>query len=148
MNDLVEIVVPGAPIAKGRGRATKAGVVYTPRRTRDYEALGKLAARQAWGDRPPHAGPVEIRVVAAITPPASWSAAKKMAALRGEIRPTSRPDGDNYLKSAQDIMNGIVLCDDAQVVRAVIEKAYAAIPELAILVRCVDAKPSNGKIKL
>src|SRR5262249_43732765 len=48
--------------------------------------------------------------------PASWSGRRRDAALRGEVRPTSRPDTDNYIKAALDAINAIVVADDSLVV--------------------------------
>lgn len=142
MTDLVTLTIPGTPVAKGRGRSTRSGIVYTPTKTRRYEDLGKLAAAEAWGGRPLHLGPVAVEVIATVIPPASWSAKRRREALTGAIRPTGRPDGDNYLKTAQDVLNEIILADDAQIVTATISKVYGIVPEMMISVRMVGAQPS------
>ena len=38
---LVEVMIPGIPVPKGRPRLGKNGAVYTPERTSDYEQLVK-----------------------------------------------------------------------------------------------------------
>ena len=44
------------------------------------------------------------------------------------VVPTTRPDLDNLLKGLLDCGNGILWCDDAQIVRLVLEKQYADQP--------------------
>src|SRR5262245_9606946 len=92
----ITIVIGGAAVAKGRPRMTRKGFAYTPAATRKYEAHGRLAAQEAMAGRPPISTPVHAEIVVDLPVPASWSQKKQDAALRGEIRPTSRPDVDNY----------------------------------------------------
>jgi Holliday junction resolvase RusA-like endonuclease len=134
--------VPGVPVAKGRPRLTTIGGkarAFTPAKTVLYEQLVALAAQRAIGGAGPLEGALSVTVTAFLPVPASWSRKKRDAALAGDIRPTSRPDTDNYLKAALDGMNGIVYRDDAQVVRVVAAKFYGTAPELGIWVR--EAQP-------
>src|SRR5262249_60600493 len=71
--------------------------------------------------------------------PASWSGRRRDAALRGEIRPTSRPDTDNYIKAALDALNTIVVADDSLVVDLVASKRYAPVPALTITITPLPA---------
>jgi Holliday junction resolvase RusA-like endonuclease len=144
MSDPVIVVIGGPPTAKGRPRATRKGFVYTPAKTRRYEAHGRLAAQQAMDGQPPIAVPVRAEVVIDLVPPASWSAKRRDAALRGEIRPTSRPDADNYIKAALDAINAIVVADDSLVVDLVAIKRYACVPQLAITITPLPALTAQG----
>ena len=56
------------------------------------------------------------------------------AAIVGGICPTSRPDIDNYLKSAMDAINGIVVADDSLVVKVTVEKKFGVDPKLVLLI--------------
>mgnify|MGYP003631233243 CR=1 FL=1 len=50
-----DCVIPGAPIGKGRPRATKMGAgirLYTPKRTADWEGSSALIMRNAWMSAP------------------------------------------------------------------------------------------------
>src|SRR5689334_5613616 len=105
----ITVVVSGEPVAKGRARMTKRGFTYTPTATRKYEAHARLAAQLAMGDRPPLDIPVRIELLVELPVPASWSKRKAEAALTGSVRPTSRPDVDNYVKSILDAINTIVV---------------------------------------
>ena len=66
--------------------------------------------------------------------PKSWSGKRRAAALSGELRPTTRPDVDNYVKAALDAINEIVVRDDSLVVELTAAKRYATSPRLTITV--------------
>jgi len=126
------IEVAGEPKGKGRPRfSRKSGAAYTPQPTRVYEDAIRFAAQHAMRGKPPIEGPLIVTVRAYFSVPASWSKAKREAALSGVHKHTGRPDADNLLKSI-DALNAIVWRDDSQIYRAVIEKAYAERPRLRI----------------
>ena len=133
MNDTVTIVIAGPAVAKGRPRATRKGFIYTPAKTRKYEAHGRLAAQLAMNGRPPIAVPVRAEITVDLPVPTSWSMKRRDAALRGDIRPTTKPDADNYLKSALDAIN--TACVQAQVTHASIRPASARLYPRSRLVR-------------
>jgi Holliday junction resolvase RusA-like endonuclease len=85
--------------------------------------------------RAPTEQPVALLVHAYKPVPASWSKTDRAKALAGALLPTSKPDGDNYLKGCQDALNGIVWRDDAQVIDARVIKRYSDSPALRIEVR-------------
>jgi Holliday junction resolvase RusA-like endonuclease len=95
--------------------------------------------------RPPIAVPVHAEITVDLPVPASWSAKRQDAALRGEIRPTSRPDADNYVKSAMDAINAIAVTDDSLVVELVAAKRYARIPKLSITLTPLPAIAANAR---
>jgi len=137
--DKVTVVIAGEPVAKARPRATRRGFVYTPAHVRKYEAHGRLAAQFAMNGRPPLTVPVRADITVDLPVPASWSAKRRDAALRGDIRPTSRPDTDNYIKAALDTINAIVVADDSLVVDLVAIKRYAPVPALTIMITPLPA---------
>jgi Holliday junction resolvase RusA-like endonuclease len=139
----ITVIIAGMAVAKGRPRMTRRGFAYTPAATRKYEAHGRLAARQAMDGRPPIAIPVRAEITVDLPVPASWSPRRRDAALRGEIRPTSRPDADNYIKSGLDAINGIVVIDDSLVVEIAAEKRYAHVPQIAITITPLPATAAN-----
>jgi Holliday junction resolvase RusA-like endonuclease len=130
----ITIIIAGATVAKGRPRVTRRGFVYTPAATRKYEAHGRLAAQQAMNGRSPITGPVRAEILVDLPVPQSWSQKRQDAALRGEIRPTSRPDTDNYIKAALDAVNEIVVADDSLIVELFAVKGYARTPQLTITI--------------
>ena len=76
--------------------------------------------------------------------PKSWSKKKKSQALLGEIRPTSKPDCDNIVKSVFDGMNTVkrrglvikngVYDDDKQVIEQSIVQYYSENPRVEVIV--------------
>lgn len=127
----IQIYVGGPPVAKGRPRVTKRGT-YTPEKTRKYEAIVRLAARQAMVHRAPLDGPLRMEVHVWLSVPTSWAKRKQSEALAGIVVPTKRPDCDNYAKAALDGCSGIVFRDDAQITRLCVEKHYSSSARLVI----------------
>jgi len=133
---VVSFTVPGQPVAKGRARiSTFGGHVrsYTPEKTRRYENQVSAYAAEAMRNVPPMGGPVEVVVDAHMLVPKSWSLKTRLAAIAGQIKPTTKPDLDNIVK-ALDGMNGIVVVDDSQIVKLTATKQYAEIPQLIVSV--------------
>ena len=145
MSGVVTITIGGEPVAKGRPRMTRRGFAYTPAATRKYEAHGRLAAQLAMDGRPPITVPVHAEIVIDLPVPASWSAKRRDAALLGNVRPTTRPDADNYVKAALDAINAIVVADDSLVVDLVARKHYATVPALTIVITPLPALTAQGR---
>lgn len=125
---MIEIVVLGEPVAKGRPRFAKAtGHTYTPEKTRNFEAALKYAAEQVMGDRPPLEGPLDLHMIVKKAIPKSWPKYKREAALSGELRPTGKPDWDNFGKTI-DACNLVVWVDDGQIVEGRVSKWYSDKP--------------------
>jgi Holliday junction resolvase RusA-like endonuclease len=143
--DPVTVIINGKPVAKGRPRMTRRGFVYTPAATRKYEAHGRLAAQMAMDGRPPIEVPVRIELLVELPVPASWSRRKTADAITGGIRPTSRPDTDNYIKSALDAINSIVVADDGQVVEIHAKKKFSVAPKMVATIFPLDAASSNRR---
>lgn len=136
----IAFAIPGQPIAKGRPKFARRGaavVAYTPAKTASYENLVKMAATAVMAGRPPSSGPIALSVELNLQIPASWSAKRRALAAAGAICATKKPDADNVLKGIKDGCNGIVWCDDAQVVRIHLSKRYSDRPQA--LVRVVEA---------
>ena len=142
---IVTFTIDGPAVAKGRPRMTRKGFVYTPAATRKYEAHGRLAAQIAMNGRPPITGPVAVVMSVELPIPASWSGKRRAAAITGDIRPTTRPDVDNYAKAAMDSISGIVIADDSQIVELDARKVYSIAPKLIVTVSTLPALGSNGR---
>lgn len=131
---MIEIVVLGVPVAKGRPRFAKAtGHTYTPEKTRNFEAALKYAAEQVMGDMPPLSGPISLEIDVKLPISASWTKKQQAAARSGALRPTKKPDFDNYAKTV-DALNMVVWQDDGQVVEATVRKTYSDKPGMWIRV--------------
>jgi len=132
---IVKFTVPGAVVGKGRPRFAKRGAfvsTYTPEKTANYENLVKLAAHRAMDGQEPYAIAVRCTIDVSVMPALSWSKKKRIEALSGVSRPTSKPDLDNVAKGILDAMNGVVFKDDCQVVELVLRKRYAETAQAVV----------------
>ncbi len=132
---MIEIVLAGVPVGKGRPRFVKStGRAFTPEKTVRFEDRLSIAAQMAMAGRAPLDGPleveVEIRMPVPISKPKRW----RDAALAGTIRPTKKPDADNFAKML-DAANMIVWVDDSQIVELKVTKIYHEAPAFVARVR-------------
>lgn len=143
---LIVVLLPGEPRGWGRPHVRviqpKTGPpfasFYTDAKTRAFETSLKWQAKAAMRSVPPIEGPVAVKIIAAMAVPASWSNKKRDAALAGTIRPTGKPDWDNFAKML-DSFNKIVWLDDAQVVDGSVTKIYSETPSLRVEVGPAEA---------
>jgi Holliday junction resolvase RusA-like endonuclease len=132
---MIEFVVPGNPIAKGRPRFVRAtGRTFTPPKTAIYECAVADYAASAMNGREPFEGPLRVTIRATFLVPQSWSQKRKNAA----VWKTSKPDADNLAKIV-DAMNAIVWRDDAQVCELTVQKRYGVIAGLTVSVETLPA---------
>lgn len=140
-HDVIQLTIPGEPVAKGRPRAAVIrgqARPYTPAKTERYESRVALFAQQAMRGRPPFDGALSVEVIAYLPVPRSWSGKRQRMALAGDIRPTGRPDADNVAKSVTDGCNGIVWRDDSRIVDLHVVKRYAADPRVVVTVGALE----------
>lgn len=139
---MIEITLDGIPRGKGRPRfrvvKPKRGgsfvSVYTDAQTRSFEDRLRSAGQEVMGMTPPIETALVVVVVALVPIPQSWSRKKREAAARGDIRPITKPDLDNYIKCV-DALNGVVWQDDSQIVSTTVSKYYSRNPALKIAVQ-------------
>jgi Holliday junction resolvase RusA-like endonuclease len=139
MNNKIIIKVLGLPVAKGRPKFSKPKnskfvMVYTPKKTKDYEGLVKEEANKKMQGIKALDCPLKVSVVVAVPLLKSWSKKRAQEALSGFIRPTKKPDLDNFIKAALDACNGIVWRDDSIITRLSATKIYSEKPALTIIV--------------
>lgn len=108
---------------------------YMDAETKEYMDDLHNAAIMTMGAGLPLDGPLDVRVIAFMGIPASWSGKKCSLALAGSIRPTTKPDSDNLHKSL-DALTGAVWRDDAIIVHSEVDKVYSDQPRLRIEIRC------------
>ena len=138
MTFMVNFVVDGVPVGKGRPRFTSRGPfvrTYTPKKTMDYEDVVRETARLAMGETKPLETAVTIYLYIRMPIPASYSKARTKDCLMGVEKHTKKPDWDNVAKAITDALNGIVYVDDCQIVSAHIKKLYGADPCVDVLVK-------------
>lgn len=135
---MIEIVLLGKPVAKGRPRfAKETGRTYTPEKTRSYEQMLRLAAADVMGARPPLEGPLQVDMSVVVPIPKSWPLKKQAAARSGALLPIGKPDWDNFGKVV-DAGNLVVWVDDSQIVDGRVRKTYGDKPGMWIRVSPVD----------
>lgn len=132
---MIEIILAGVPVGKGRPRFVKStGRAFTPEKTVRFEDRLSIVAQEAMGGRAPLDGPlaveVEIRMPVPLSKPKRW----REAALSGALRPTKKPDADNFAKML-DACNMIVWVDDSQIVDLHVVKIYHEAPAFIARVR-------------
>ena len=130
----IKFTVWGEPVAQGRPRVTTVNGhvrMYDPKKSRDYKHYVRLVASQ---HRPKEllTGPLRLKVKVFRPTLKSFSKKKKVAAERGEIRPTTKPDVDNYIKSIFDGLNKVIWKDDSQVVDLQVSKFYSENPRIEV----------------
>ena len=137
----IVIRLAGTPQGKGRARTRivqpRGGreafaTIFTPTKTRRFEkALTDAAVLAMGGQRRQLKGPLQIDVVVVMPIPKSWPKRTQEMARVGLIRPTSRPDWDNFAKVC-DALNEIVWRDDAEIVDGKVTKWYGAHDQVGI----------------
>ncbi len=117
----ISFIVKGKPQGKARPRFSPHGV-YTPKKTKDYEAM--IAEAYSEKTKGKCIAYARVEVVARFPIPKYWTKKEKAKAVAGNITP-KKPDVDNILKVVLDGLNGIAYEDDSLVRYASCRKVYA-----------------------
>jgi hypothetical protein len=114
---VVMLTVPGDPLSKGRPRLSRAGHAYTPKTTRDAEAVIALA----WDalNVPPFEGRVGVDI--------KFYQQSKRA-----------KDVDNMVKLVLDALNGVAWVDDSQVDVIHVRRVFNAGPAARTVISVRD----------
>ena len=134
----IELIVYGNPVAQGRPRFSRQGgfvKAYDPIQSKSYKQLIRLELQPLLSD--PDFTPIDkacclnLKVFRAM--PKSFSKKKREEASLGYIRPTTKPDTDNYVKGVLDALNGTVLKDDSVVCEIFARKFYSERPRIEVV---------------
>lgn len=134
---MIRFTIPGEPQGKARARTGK-GFAYTPEKTVNYEALIKqIYVFEALEGKPKGLieKPVEMAITAYYGIPKSYTKGKRLAAEHSIIRPMKKPDSDNIAKIIMDALNSVAYKDDTQVVRLTVDKYYADVPRVEVVIK-------------
>lgn len=128
------------PVEQARPRATRMGKgirVYDPKKVSVFKRQLGMLAKQQMQERglEPHDGPLEVCMVFYRPVQTSISNKERARRLSGAHRPTVKPDLSNYIKAAEDALNGILWVDDNLIVTEMAGKFYAEQPHLIVEVR-------------
>lgn len=129
---MFKFVIEGEPVAKGRPKLSRYGT-YTPKKTKEYEEHIKQEWRKN-GYEEPLTGAVMVEIVFYRGIQKSGSKTVKTAKLTGKVKPTIKPDLDNYIKAVLDGLNGLAWVDDSQIVNISATKEYSLEPETVVLI--------------
>jgi Holliday junction resolvase RusA-like endonuclease len=138
MSFMVNFMVEGTPVPKGRPRFARRGKfvsTYSPKTTVDYETKVAEAAQIAMGSSEPLETPVGAYIYITLPIPASYSKKRTQACLSGEERPTKKSDIDNFCKAIFDGMGGIVFVNDSQIVSLHSTKVYGTVGMVEVMVK-------------
>ena len=124
------IIPPLPPTMRGRYSVR----MYTPAEVKKWQTMARVIAAEKMKGQNPFKGMLLVQIQVYLPPPTSFSKKKLVMALQGLIRPTTRPDCDNYAKSILDAFNQIVWMDDSQIVTLLITKWYGEKPRLEVTV--------------
>ncbi|HMA77909.1 MAG TPA: RusA family crossover junction endodeoxyribonuclease [Candidatus Paceibacterota bacterium] len=117
--------LPLASIPKGRPRTARAGHVYTPKRTREFEtAVTKAVLQRLPEDFTLLTGYLSMSYTFYLKVPKSWPKSKREQALAKVIYPQVG-DLDNRVKAVSDALNGVLFLDDKQIVKSTEQVFYA-----------------------
>lgn len=131
---MINFTVYGDPVPKGRPRFFRRGKfigTYSDKKTKTGENDFKSQAVK-YRPKAPLAYSVIVEIDVYRKMPKAFSRTKVAHAESGFIRPTTKPDVDNYAKLVLDAMNGIFFHDDSQVVSLKCTKNYSARPRITI----------------
>lgn len=132
---MTQFTVLGAPRGKERPRAAKLRdrtIVYTPKKTRDYEREIATAYRTQCSGM--FSGAVTIEIHAYYEIPKSASRKRVLDMVSDRERPTKKPDGDNIAKAVCDALNGVAYKDDSQVVDLTVRKYFSKFPHIQVFI--------------
>jgi len=145
MNRSIVIEVRGEPVGKGSVRVEKF-VNRIPTKSREWMELVRHRA-QLVAPSELIACPVRVDIEARMLPAKTMPKWKRRAALAGVIRPGKKPDIDNIMKGVADSLSGVIWRDDAQVVRANLEKVYSETPGITVTVTPLPEPTSAAEWK-
>ena len=138
-----DVTIPGAPIGKGRPRATMAGGharMYTPAKTRRWE-MGAAAFMSERYDGAVMDGPLSLEVWAFFPRPKRLDCAHKRQPCSCPCgwAHTSKPDADNIAKAVCDALEAAgIVANDATICTLTVTKLYTEHdkpPRLRLLLR-------------
>jgi len=123
--ETITFTIPGKPI--GKPRMTQRDKWYKRKATTDYWEWKELVKSIAT-NVPPAAQVVSLSWIAYFTPPASWSAKRRIAVI-GQLH-RSKPDRDNIDKALLDAL----FDDDAAIAAGSLEKRWSENARLEVTI--------------
>lgn len=134
----VKFKVLGEPKGKQRPKLCKIrgrSIVYTPKRTTEYEQKIRVSYKRLLSEKIPKGTPLEVNITALFSIPKKFNKEQRQNALSGEIMPTKKPDSDNIIKIVLDALNDTAYFDDSQVCGINFFKRYGEKAQIIIEIK-------------
>lgn len=87
--------------------------------------------------------PTKFQCVSYLPIPKSMNPVEKVCAELGLIYPVSRPDWDNLGKTYSDMIQDLLICDDAFIVDGISKKRYSIKPRIEITISYMEEYDSE-----
>ena len=120
MKLIFSTTIPIKAIPKGRPRVTRSGHAFTPKRTRDFEALVKAYLKMNYR-YPVQDGPIRVTLDFMFQRP------KKPSREYPSVG-----DLDNFVKGVCDAANQILYSDDSQIVELSASKCWSPVDAIGL----------------
>ena len=131
---MIKLTFDFPPVAQARPRATRFGRgirLYDPKQVHVYKAQLAQSAQFMYHDEP-LAGPLVVTIKFYRAIQQSETKERHRLKAQGTIRPTKKPDLDNYIKSTLDGLNGVLWVDDNEIIELHTGKYYSDHPRIEI----------------
>lgn len=135
---MLEMVIPGKPIAKKRPRFARRGKFMAAINDQETEEGKFLLCTQQQIHQKPFEGPIKVYMTFGMPIPKSTSKKRALLMESGEIKHTKRPDLDNLEKFASDCLSGDAWRDDSQIILSLTQKEYSREPGTKITIYCLE----------
>ena len=132
---MISLIIPGAPIGKGRPKFARAGAfvrVYTPDKTRLEEAFIRMVFNEKYPGHVPIPGAIRMDIRAYMPIPKSTSKKLRERMALENVPHVKKPDRSNITKLAEDALNEMAYIDDCQIYAGDTWKYYSPRPRLEI----------------
>lgn len=138
---MIKMTILGEPVAQHRPRITTVGKFPRMYKTaKDNTYREKLY----WEAKKLGIVPIDRKIQVTVELdifrpiPKSFSKRKVLEAQASVLRPTTKPDIDNYIKQIFDALNGLIWEDDAQIVSVKARKFYDRVPRLELEIDTIN----------
>lgn len=130
----IDLLISDVPKASKRPRKGKYSF-YVPDACKNKKEIQEAIKEQLPDDFIKGESEVYIDIKCYIKTISGFSKLDKELAEDGHIRPITKPDVDNYMKTYLDAFNGYLWMDDGQVVDARLRKYYSENPRVEINIK-------------
>ena len=129
------------PKASPRPRYSSKGHMFYVKGASDNKKIFQEAMKDS--DFPIINTPMKFCCTSYLPIPNTMKKHEKILAEMGLIRPISKPDFDNLAKTYSDMIQGIVMTDDALIVEGISRKYYSCKPRIEIIIEYMDEIDSD-----